>query len=420
MLLPLLFFATRGNLLFIYGFFISLDIFMVLTFFTIGKYFPAVQDVILTVDRKKLFFDASIFYQGLIFTAGLDSWLINSLRTPFFLIVLATITGILSKLNYGFMLAFWYYMACECFGSHKKLKQSFHEASYLANNLGYLNTFIYYYRSKRITLVLRLFWLFAVIMNFLFEKHAKFNINWFFICTGAVSNTSLRLFALALWLPQISYTMLWTARALLSWSVSHTADDLEPQDMGKAVVFYFIASFNSVLDVDIIQRAFFIALMLFISFSYILQSVFKLCDETLKALSTSLQHNYLAHIRAVVLTLSLIWVLLYTSWIFCSLFSFRVWQLVVVSSNVVTAVQALGSLAVYALFVYDLKSLNKLEQLDDWVYYLNAGSNSLEFMSAFLVLSFGVWDVFHGSWSIFGKINLNLSLGPVRIRRTWL
>ena len=400
----MLFLATSGNLLYTYGFFISLDIVIVITIFAIREYLPAFQNLVFAVDTKKVFLDGLIFYQlGLIFIVGLDGWLLINLQTGYIFIILVTITGILSKLNYGFMVAFLFFMANEFFGLHIKLKQSFHEASYLAHRLGYLNTFIYYYRSKRITLVLRLFWLSAVIMKYLSEARAKFNINWILICTGAVSNTNLRLFALALWLPEISYSMLWLARGLLSWSLSHTAEDLEPRDMGKALVFYFIATFNSVLDVDYIQRAIFIGLMLFISFSYILQSVFKLCDETLKALSTSLQHNYLAHIRAVTLTLTLFWVLLYTSWMFCSLFSFRVWQLVVVSSNVVTAVQSLSSLAVYALFVYDLKSLNKLEQLDDWVYYLNAVSNSLEFLSAFLVLGFGVWDVFHGSWNIFGK-----------------
>ena len=402
-MLPLLLMTTHGNLLFIYGFFLSLDITLVITYLTIGEHYPSFQHVISHFDRKKLLVDALIFYQGLIFTIGINNWLISNLRTPFFLMVLTTITYILCKLNYGFILGFWYFMACEFFGTHQKLKQSFHEASYLANHLGYLNTFIYYYRSKRISLVLRLYWLFAVLMNFLLETHAKFNIHWFLICTGKASNTHLRLFALALWLPQISYVILWLARGFLIWSINHAVDDLEPRDIGKAVVFYFIASFNSVLDVDIIQRVFFIALMLFISFSYILQSVFKLCDETLKALSTSLQHNYLTHMRAIGLTLLLVWILLYTSWMFCSLFSFRVWQLVVVSSNVVTAVQSLGSLAVYVLFIYDLKSMNKIEQLDDWVYYVNAVSNSLEFLSAFLVLSFGVWDVFQGSWSIFGK-----------------
>ena len=403
-LLTLLTVATHGNLLFIYGFFISIDIVIMLAFWTIGEYFPEFEEVVRNADRQKLFLDALIFYQCLVLTVGIHHWLINNLRMPFFFIVLSAITGVLHHLNYGFMVGFWYYMACEFFGSHKKLKQSLHEAWYLTSQLGCLNTLIYYYRSKRISLVLRLFWIFAVAMNFLFEPHAKFNFHWFLICTGAASNSNLRLFALALWLPQVSYFILWIARGLLIWSVSHTADDLEPRDMGKALVFYFIASFNSVLDVEIIQRVFFIALMLFISFSYILQSVFKLCDETLKSLSTSLQHNIWAHIRAIGLTLLLVWFLLHTSWMFCALFSFRVWQLVVVSSNVVTAVQALGSLAIYALFVYDLKSLNNMEHLDDWVYYLNAVSNSLEFLSAFLVLSFGVWDVFQGSWSIFGKL----------------
>ena len=404
MLLLLLFVATHGNLLFMYGFFINLNIVIALAFLTIGEYFPEFQKVVLTTDGQKLFLDTLIFYQGLIFTFGIDNWLISNLRTPFFVIVLSTITGILCCLNYGFMLGFWYFMACEFFGSHKKVKQSLHELSYLVRYLGYLNTLIYYYRSKKITLVLRLFWVFAVAMNFLFETHAEFKFHWFLICTGAASNTSLRLFALSLWLPQVSYLILWIARGLLIWSVSHTAEDLEPRDMGKALVFYFIASVNSVLDVEVIQRVFFLSLMLFISFSFILQSVFKLCDKTLKSLSTSLQHNIWVHIRAIGLTLLLVWLLLHTSWMFCALFSFRVWQLVVVSSNVVTAVQALGSLAIYGLFVYDLNSQNSLEHLDDWVYYLNAVSNSLEFLSAFLVLSFGVWDVLQGIWSIFGKL----------------
>jgi hypothetical protein len=400
-LLPMLFLATNGNLLFI-----GLDIIIVVTLSTIREYL--IQNLVFAADTKKFFLDGLIFYQGLAFIVGLDSWLLGTLQKPYFLMVLVTITGILSKLNYGFLIAFLCFMVNEFFGLHTKLKQSFHDALFLAKNLGYLNTFIYYYRSKRITLVLKLFWLSAVIMRYLFEAHAKFNINWFLIITGAVSSTNLRLFALALWLPEISYAILWTARALLSWSVSHTANDLEPRDMGKALVFFFIGTFNSVLDADIIERAIFIGLMLFISISYILQNVFKLCDETLKTLSTSLQYNYLAHIRAVTLTLMLIWVLLHTSWLFCSMFTFRVWQLVVVSSNVVTAMQSLSSLAVYALFVYDLKSLNKLEQLDDWVYYLNAFSNSLEFLSAFLLLGFGVWDVIQGSWNILGKILLIL------------
>ena len=381
---------------------IAFDIWITLVFFTIGKYSPTFQQFISTVDKKNIITGALIFYQSLIFIIGIDN-LFRSLHTLFFFVIWVVVTAVLCRLNYGFTLGFWYFMASEFFGIHKKFQKSLEEASLLANSLGYMNTLIYYYRSRKISLVLRLFWLLTVVTNFSFETHAKFNLSWFLICTGAALSTHLRLFALALWLPEVSYMLLWVSRALLSWSVNHTARDLEPGDMGKALVFYFIATFNSVLDVEIIQRVFFIALMLFISFSYILQSVYKLCDETLKTISTSRQHNYLVHVRAIALTLSLVWVLLYTSWMFCSLFSFRVWQLVVVSSNVVTAVQALSSLAVYALFVYDLKSLNKLEQLDDWVYYLNAVSKSLEFLSAFLVLSFGLWDIIQGSWSIFGK-----------------
>ena len=402
LLIPLLFSATHDTLLFIYGFFIGLGVAIIIVFSTVGEYIPSVQEVILSMEGEELIIDAILLYQGLVFMFGINNWLGNLQRLSL-LTMFVPITGILCKINYGFVLGYWYFIASEAFGVHKKLRQFLHEATFLVNNIGCVNTMIYYYRNRRITLVLRLFWLSSIIMNFLLENNAKLNVYWFLICAATASNTKLRLFALALWLPEVSYNILWTARAFLIWSVSHTADDLEPRDMGKALVFYFIATFNSVLDVDIIRRVFFITLLMFISFSYILKSVYKLCDETLKALSTSLQNNCLAHVRAIVLTLLLIWVLLYTSWIFCSMFSFRVWELVIVSTDIVTAVQALTSLAIYALFLYDLKSSKKLENLDDWVYYLNAVSNSLEFISAFLVLSFGVWDCLQGSWSVFGE-----------------
>lgn len=407
-MLPFLFFGTVGNYLFTYGFLIILNVAILGVYIVLGAYLPWLElEDLMTSDVRKFYVDGLMFYQFLIFMMGLNNNSIHELHSVYKTLLFAIMTAILSHVSWGFVVGFWYYLASEMFDVHKKLKTSFKEAVYFVKNFGYVSTVVYFYQNKKISLVLRLFWLVAMVASFISQKQAKFNLMWFLICLGSASNSSLRLFSLALWIPEISFFILWSSQAILKWSINHTVQDMDQYNIGNAFIFFFIASFNAILHVELIQRIFIISLLFFICFSYIMQSVHKLCDETLMGLSTSTHPNLYAHVRTILLTLCLIWALVYVSWIFCYQFQFQTWQLVIVSTNIVTCVQTLSTLAIYALFMYDLRSRNNLENLDDWVYYLNAISKLLEFLSAFLLLGFGLWDIIQGSWSIFG-ININI------------
>ena len=54
-----------------------------------------------------------------------------------------------------------------------------------------------------------------------------------------------------------------------------------------------------------------------------------------------------------------------------------------------------------------------MKDLDDYVYYINAGSKVFEFLVAVVVLGYTAWATLTGEWNYIGK-NLNCK-GPVLV-----
>ena len=310
---------------------------------------------------------------------------------------------LLGNYKYSWIFGFLLHVAGEISGAHNYLERSFFDTINLFRHGGIINTIFYYYKTQKISTVLKIFWLLALSRKSLLNRNAQFSLQWFLTSVGASCNSKLRLFAMSLCLPEASYFVLWASRGFLNWTVNHTVEDLESHDLSKALVFYIIASLNRITDLDIIQRTFFLTLLMFISFSFILESAVKQTNEALTSLSISPESRISAHVRALIMMFFLLCIMFYTCCKFCTLFPLHLWQLVIISSNVVTAVQALSSLAVYALFVYDTKMSTNLKDLDDWVYYITAMTNSLEFLSALFSLSVGLWNVTRGNWTIVGE-----------------
>ena len=67
-----------------------------------------------------------------------------------------------------------------------------------------------------------------------------------------------------------------------------------------------------------------------------------------------------------------------------------------------TIVQVMGSLIIYALFVSNVHSESQVKDLDDYVYYINAGSKIFEFLVAVVVLGYTAWATITGEWNYIG------------------
>lgn len=83
------------------------------------------------------------------------------------------------------------------------------------------------------------------------------------------------------------------------------------------------------------------------------------------------------------------------------------WLLAVTAFSIEVIVKVLVSLAIYALFLFDAKRLTFWEKLDDYVYYIQAFGNSIEFC-------FGIFLFFNGAWILIYESAQNAAGGTIR------
>lgn len=67
-----------------------------------------------------------------------------------------------------------------------------------------------------------------------------------------------------------------------------------------------------------------------------------------------------------------------------------------------TSLQVMGTLFIYALFVLELLQDAPLERMDEIIYCVNAVSRVLEFLVALCVVAYGTWESLFGEWSWMG------------------
>ncbi|XP_074640965.1 RING finger protein 145-like [Tubulanus polymorphus] len=147
------------------------------------------------------------------------------------------------------------------------------------------------------------------------------------------------------------------------------------------------------------QRVFLMSIVLFIVVLSLIQSMYELTDPVLLALSASHNKSVIKHVKAVVLSTFLWMFPLFMTYAICQFFELDYWLLVIISSCVLTSMQVLGSMAVYALFIYDSLLEKPWENLDDIVYWVKAVTRVLEFIVAVFVVLYGVKESIFGSWS---------------------
>ena len=152
------------------------------------------------------------------------------------------------------------------------------------------------------------------------------------------------------------------------------------------------------------QRAFLMSIVLFFVLSSLLESMYEMTDPFLLELGATRSPHIFRHIRAVTLCSLLIGWPAYMIYIICQYFDLDFWLLVVVSSCVLTAVQAAGSFSVYSLFIVDMVTSDAdsepWHQLDDYVYYVKAATGVFEFTVAVFVVAYGIHESLFRQWSV--------------------
>ncbi|XP_074759782.1 RING finger protein 145-like isoform X3 [Athene noctua] len=144
------------------------------------------------------------------------------------------------------------------------------------------------------------------------------------------------------------------------------------------------------------------SIILFIVVTSTLQSMIEIADPIVLALGASRNRSPWKHFRGVSMCLFLLVFPCFMAYKIAHFFHLDFWLLILVSSCMLTSLQVMGTLFIYALFMVELLQDAPLERMDEIIYCVNAVSRVLEFLVAVCVVGYGTWESLFGEWSWMG------------------
>ncbi|XP_033756615.1 RING finger protein 145-like [Pecten maximus] len=221
----------------------------------------------------------------------------------------------------------------------------------------------------------------------------------FLASIGECCATPISLFALSVTISYASYCILTLTKIFLQGWASYRADNDSLRGWTEGFTMLLIAIQTGLLDLKPLQRAFLMSILLFIVASSLVQSMYEIAEPILLGLSAAHNKNIFKHVRAVAL-FTFLWMFpLFMTYSICHYFDLDFWLLVIMSSCLLTTVQVIGALVVYALFMYDALSTTNWDSLDDVIYYTRSVVRILEFVVAVFVVCYGMKESISGEWS---------------------
>ena len=216
---------------------------------------------------------------------------------------------------------------------------------------------------------------------------------------GECCVSPISLMGLCVTISYVSYIILQATKFYLQGRDAFLNQNVMHQGWTEGFTMFLLGLQTGIIELKATQRAFLMSIVLFIVLSSLIQSMYEITDPILLALGASQSRRWWRHARAVLLCTFLWMFPLYMTYMISQFFDLDFWLMVVISSCILTSVQVLGTLVVYALFVYDALRDIVWEGLDDVVYYAKATTRVLEFIVAVLVVAYGVVESIVGDWS---------------------
>lgn len=170
-------------------------------------------------------------------------------------------------------------------------------------------------------------------------------------------------------------------------------DSDEEKSLGtvSAVLFYILALQTGLTSLSPDKRFIRLCRNLCLLVTALLHFLHNIVSPILMSLSAARNPSKKRHARALIVCAFLLTVpsiLLFVLW---SRHPPSTWSLAVTAFSVEVIVKVLVSLATYVLFLLDARRQNFWEKLDDYVYYIRAFGNTVEFC-------FGILLFFNGAW----------------------
>ncbi|XP_053114092.1 RING finger protein 145-like [Hemicordylus capensis] len=170
----------------------------------------------------------------------------------------------------------------------------------------------------------------------------------------------------------------------------------------EGVTLLLLALQTGLLDLQLLQRTFLLSIILFIVVTSTLQSMIEIANPIVLGLGASRNRSLWKHFRGVSMCLFLLVFPGFMAYKIAHFFHMDFWLLILVSSCMLTSLQVMGTLFIYALFMVELFQDTPMEKMDEVIYCINAISCVLEFLVAVCVVAYGTWESIFGEWSWMG------------------
>ena len=175
----------------------------------------------------------------------------------------------------------------------------------------------------------------------------------------------------------------------------------------EGVVAFVLALQTGLIEIEMPARIGALSIILFVVLASLLQSCLDLTTPVLLSLPAT-NRRLLRHLPALLLLAGLLLSPLLMVHALLTRVSSDLWTLVIISSCLVTVIQAAASLATYILFVWDSSLDTPSPHIDDYVYYVKATSRSGELLLAVAVVCCGFWESLGDTreWSLVNSLVL--------------
>ena len=198
---------------------------------------------------------------------------------------------------------------------------------------------------------------------------------------------------------------------IIKGNLERPREDRHQELWNDSVSFFLLCVQVGIVNLPKQERLMRIGLVVFVTISLFLQSAYELTEPALMSLGATYTGVFNSkHLNTLVVCAVILVLPGYMIIVLCQMFTFDAWLFVIISSNLVTIVQVMCSLVIYALFVSNVHSESQVRDLDDYVYYINAGSKVFEFLVAVVVLGYTAWATLNGEWNYIGKFINNVLL----------
>lgn len=244
--------------------------------------------------------------------------------------------------------------------------------------------------------VLRTFWLLRVLEHggvFLFSglwDYSNGKVPWFNLFKNVMVTGSDTLTAVLGITSIVSYICHHIGK-FFQWVL--LTEDENDRSIGtvSAILFYILALQTGLTSLEPEKRFVRLCRNFCLLFTALLHFIHNIVNPLLMSLSASHNPSLKRHVRALAVCAFLVVfpvLLLYYLW---SYNNASTWLLAVSAFSIEVIVKVAVSLCIYSLFLLDAKRESFWEKLDDYVYYIKAFGNTVEFC-------FGIFLFFNGAW----------------------